>query len=107
MPFFSTFGELLTNLAMAAGFDAWLGQWIAPAEARRKAGSVKHRVLVAISQAAVASAVVEVLRLDPRYEVALATELSARATSWRPDRAPAMAAKGRFSTLLPGQAIKN
>ena len=32
MPFFSTFGELLTNLAMAAGFDAWLGQWIAPAE---------------------------------------------------------------------------
>ncbi len=33
MPFFSTFGELLTNVAMAAGFDAWLGQWIAPAEA--------------------------------------------------------------------------
>src|SRR2546428_2663634 len=32
LPFFSTFGELLTNFAMAAGFDAWLGQWIAPIE---------------------------------------------------------------------------
>ncbi|HEV8656042.1 MAG TPA: hypothetical protein VGR85_11080, partial [Candidatus Limnocylindria bacterium] len=30
LPFFSTFGELLTKAAMAAGFDAWLGQWIAP-----------------------------------------------------------------------------
>ncbi len=34
LPIFSTFGELLTNLAMAAGFDAWLGQWIAPLEGR-------------------------------------------------------------------------
>ena len=25
LPFFSTFGELLTRAAMAAGFDAWLG----------------------------------------------------------------------------------
>ena len=33
LPFFSTFGQLLTSLAMAAGFDAWLGQWIAPLEA--------------------------------------------------------------------------
>jgi len=32
LPFFSTFGELLTKVAMAAGFDAWLGQWIAPLE---------------------------------------------------------------------------
>jgi exosortase/archaeosortase family protein len=32
MPFFSTFGELLTNAAMTAGFDAWLGQWVAPTE---------------------------------------------------------------------------
>src|SRR2546427_13206266 len=32
LPFFSTFGELLTYFAMAAGFDAWLGQWIAPIE---------------------------------------------------------------------------
>src|SRR3989442_14192182 len=32
LPFFSTFGELLTNFAMAAGFDAWLRQWIAPIE---------------------------------------------------------------------------
>src|SRR5688500_12622439 len=30
LPFFSTFGELLTKAAMSAGFDAWLGQWIAP-----------------------------------------------------------------------------
>lgn len=30
MPFFSTFGELLTNAAMASGFDALLGEWIAP-----------------------------------------------------------------------------
>ncbi len=34
MPLFSTFGELLTNIAMAAGFDAVLGQWVAPAEAQ-------------------------------------------------------------------------
>lgn len=34
MPMFSTFGELLTNLAMASGLDAWLGSWIAPAEAK-------------------------------------------------------------------------
>jgi exosortase/archaeosortase family protein len=34
LPLFSTFGELLTNTAMAAGFDVWLGQWIAPFEAR-------------------------------------------------------------------------
>lgn len=34
MPVFSTFGELLTNLAIASGVDAALGQWVAPAEAR-------------------------------------------------------------------------
>ena len=32
LPFFTTFGKLLTKVAMAAGFDAWLGQWIAPLE---------------------------------------------------------------------------
>ena len=40
MPFFSTFGELLTNLAMAAGFDAWLGRWIAPTEAHVVRGAL-------------------------------------------------------------------
>jgi len=40
LPFFSTFGELLTNLAMAAGFDAWLGQWIAPVEGRLVHGAL-------------------------------------------------------------------
>ncbi|MGH2500357.1 MAG: exosortase/archaeosortase family protein [Candidatus Limnocylindria bacterium] len=34
MPLFSTFGELLTNAALATGFDALLGRWIAPAEAQ-------------------------------------------------------------------------
>lgn len=34
MPLFSTFGELLTNAAMATGVDALLGAWVAPAEAR-------------------------------------------------------------------------
>ena len=34
LPFFSTFGELLTNAAMATGLDAALGQWIAPTEAQ-------------------------------------------------------------------------
>ena len=34
LPFFSTFGELLTNAAMASGLDAALGQWIAPVEAQ-------------------------------------------------------------------------
>jgi exosortase/archaeosortase family protein len=43
LPFFSTFGELLTKAAMAAGFDAWLGQWIAPAE-----GKLVHGVLALI-----------------------------------------------------------
>lgn len=33
MPIFSTFGELLTNLAIVSGVDAALGQWVAPAEA--------------------------------------------------------------------------
>ena len=33
-PLFSTFGELLTNVAMLAGFDAALGAWVAPAEAQ-------------------------------------------------------------------------
>jgi len=33
MPVFSTFGELLTNLAIVSGVDAALGQWVAPAEA--------------------------------------------------------------------------
>jgi exosortase/archaeosortase family protein len=40
MPFFSTFGELLTNLAMATGFDALLGQWIAPAEVKLVHGAL-------------------------------------------------------------------
>ena len=34
LPFFSTFGELLTNAAMASGIDAALGQWTAPVEAQ-------------------------------------------------------------------------
>lgn len=40
LPFFTTFGELLTNVAMAAGFDAWLGQWIAPLEGRLVHGAL-------------------------------------------------------------------
>jgi exosortase/archaeosortase family protein len=40
LPFFSTFGELLTKAAMAAGFDAWLGQWIAPAEGKLVHGAL-------------------------------------------------------------------
>jgi exosortase/archaeosortase family protein len=40
MPFFSTFGELLTKAAMAAGFDAWLGQWIAPVEGKLVHGAL-------------------------------------------------------------------
>jgi exosortase/archaeosortase family protein len=40
LPFFSTFGELLTNAAMAAGFDAWLGQWIAPVEGKLVHGAL-------------------------------------------------------------------
>jgi exosortase/archaeosortase family protein len=40
LPFFSTFGELLTNAAMAAGFDAWLGQWIAPFEGQLVHGAL-------------------------------------------------------------------
>ena len=43
LPFLSTFGELLTNAAMAAGFDAWLGQWIAPVE-----GQLVHGALALI-----------------------------------------------------------
>src|SRR2546428_7639738 len=43
LPFFSTFGELLTKAAMAAGFDAWLGQWIAPVE-----GKLVHGALAVI-----------------------------------------------------------
>ena len=43
LPFFSTFGELLTSLAMAAGFDAWLGQWVAPVE-----GHLVHGALALI-----------------------------------------------------------
>lgn len=34
LPVFSTFGELLTRAAMAAGLDAALGEWVAPVEAR-------------------------------------------------------------------------
>lgn len=34
MPVFSTFGELLTNLAIVSGVDAAMGQWVAPAEAQ-------------------------------------------------------------------------
>lgn len=33
MPLFSTFGELLTNVAMLSGVDSTLGQTVAPAEA--------------------------------------------------------------------------
>ncbi len=40
LPIFSTFGELLTNLAMTAGFDAWLGQWIAPTEGKLVHGAL-------------------------------------------------------------------
>src|SRR5207245_2990640 len=40
LPFFSTFGELLTKAAMAAGFDAWLGQWIAPVEGKLVHGAL-------------------------------------------------------------------
>jgi len=40
LPFFSTFGELLTKAAMAAGFDAWLGQWIAPTEGKLVHGAL-------------------------------------------------------------------
>jgi exosortase/archaeosortase family protein len=40
LPFFSTFGELLTKAAMAAGFDAWLGQWIAPMEGKLVHGAL-------------------------------------------------------------------
>ncbi len=40
LPFFSTFGELLTNAAMASGLDAALGQWIAPAEAQLVHGAL-------------------------------------------------------------------
>ncbi len=39
-PFFSTFGELLTNAAMASGLAAVLGQWIAPAEAQMVHGAL-------------------------------------------------------------------
>ena len=40
LPVFSTFGELLTKAAMAAGFDAWLGQWIAPVEGQLVHGAL-------------------------------------------------------------------
>jgi exosortase/archaeosortase family protein len=40
LPFFSTFGELLTKAAMAAGFDAWLGQWVAPVEGKLVHGAL-------------------------------------------------------------------
>jgi len=40
LPVFSTFGELLTKAAMAAGFDAWLGQWIAPIEGQLVHGAL-------------------------------------------------------------------
>jgi exosortase/archaeosortase family protein len=38
LPFFTTFGELLTQLAIAGGLDAALGAWIAPAEAQAVRG---------------------------------------------------------------------
>ncbi len=40
MPFFTSFGDLLTRLAMAAGIDAALGHWIAPAEAHAVRGAL-------------------------------------------------------------------
>lgn len=40
MPVFSTFGELLTNAALATGLDAALGSWIAPLEARLVHGAL-------------------------------------------------------------------
>lgn len=40
MPVFSTFGELLTNVALATGLDAALGSWIAPVEARLVHGAL-------------------------------------------------------------------
>jgi len=52
LPFFSTFGELLTRAAMAAGFDEWLGQWIAPVEGRLVHGAL---ALLGIPSAAAGS----------------------------------------------------
>jgi exosortase/archaeosortase family protein len=49
LPFFSTFGELLTRAAMIAGFDAWLGEWIAPVEAQLAHGAL---ALVGVPSAA-------------------------------------------------------
>jgi exosortase/archaeosortase family protein len=49
LPFFSTFGELLTRAAMTAGFDTWLGEWVAPTEARLVHGAL---ALVGIPSAA-------------------------------------------------------
>ena len=50
MPLFSTFGELLTRLAMAAGFDAVLGQWVAPVE-----GQLVHGLLALLGYGSAAS----------------------------------------------------
>ncbi len=56
MPFFSTFGELLTSLATAIGLDAALGQWVAPTEAR-----LAHGVLTLIGlQSSVAGPILSV-----------------------------------------------
>jgi exosortase/archaeosortase family protein len=52
LPFFSTFGELLTRAAMTAGFDTWLGEWIAPAEAHLVHGAL---ALLGIPSAAAGS----------------------------------------------------
>jgi exosortase/archaeosortase family protein len=50
MPLFSTFGEILTRLAMASGFDAALGQWVAPAE-----GQLVHGLLAILGYGSAAN----------------------------------------------------
>lgn len=50
MPIFSTFGELLTNLAIASGVDAAMGQWVAPAE-----GRLVHGLLAMLGYASAAN----------------------------------------------------
>jgi exosortase/archaeosortase family protein len=50
MPVFTTFGELLTNLAMVSGIDAALGTWVAPAE-----GWLVHGLLALLGYGSAAS----------------------------------------------------
>lgn len=50
MPIFSTFGELLTNLAIISGVDAAMGTWVAPAEA-----ALVHGLLALVGYASAAN----------------------------------------------------